>query len=81
MSRDPPAYTGKAETGGFAPSHRLKKQSVSRFDGTKDNFVYPFLFRNVPADESRGSIEFFEHGCVTGTSEIGIEVLGDEVEE
>jgi hypothetical protein len=63
------------------PSHQLKKQSVSGFEGTKDNLVYHFLFKNIPTDESRGSIEFFEHRCVTGTSEIGIEVLGDEVEE
>jgi hypothetical protein len=63
------------------PGHQLKNQSFSGFDRAKDNLIHNFLFKNSPANESRGSIELFQHGSVTGTSEIMIEVLSDEIEE
>ena len=64
-----------------APGHQFKDQPVSRFDRTKDDFVYHFLFENGPAGKSRGSIQLFQHWGITRASEIVIEVLSDEVEE
>ena len=63
------------------PSHQLKHQPVSGFDRAKDDFVRDFLFENSPADESRGSIELFQHRGIAWASEIVIEVLTDEIEE
>jgi hypothetical protein len=64
-----------------APSHQFKHQSVSGFDRAKDDFIHDFLFENSPAGESRRSIELFQHRSIAWASEIGIEVLSDEVEE
>jgi len=36
---------------------------------------------DVPANGSPGSVELFEHGGIAGASEVGVEVLCDEVEE
>ena len=63
------------------PGHEFKNQSVSWFDGAKDGLIHYFLFQDVPAGESWGSIEFLQHRGVTGASETGIEVFDDEVEE
>jgi hypothetical protein len=63
------------------PSHQFKNQSVPGFDGAKDSLIHYFFFQNVPAGESWGSIELFQHRGVTGASEIRIEVFDDEVEE
>lgn len=64
-----------------ATSHQLKNQPVPGFDGTEDDFIYEFLFQNGPTDGSRGTIELLQHRGVTGTSEVWIEILGDEVEK
>jgi len=64
-----------------SPGHQLKNQSVSGFDSAEYHFIYDLLFENGPPGKSGGPIEFFQHGCVAWASEIGIEVLGDEVEE
>ena len=64
-----------------APGHQLKNQPVSGFDRAKDDFIHHFLFEDSPAHGSRGSIELFEHGGIAWASEIGFEVLSDEVEE
>jgi hypothetical protein len=64
-----------------SPSHQLKNQPVPGFDRAKDNFIHHFLFEDGSADESRGSIQLLHHGGIAWASEIGIEVLGDEVEE
>ncbi len=61
--------------------HQFKNQPVPGFDGTKDGLIHYFLFQNIPAGESWGSIELFQHRSTARASEIGIEVLSDEIEE
>ncbi len=52
----------------FTPSHQLKHQPVSGFNRSQDDLIHHFLFENGPADESRRSIELFEHRSVTRVS-------------
>ena len=63
------------------PSHQLKHQSVSGFDRAKDDLIHDFLFEDGPSDESRRTIELFQHRSIAWTPEIGIEILSDEIEE
>src|SRR3990170_3704023 len=39
------------------PGHQLKNEPVPGFDGTKDYFIYYFLFENGPADGPGGTIQ------------------------
>ena len=64
-----------------APSHQFKTQPVPGFNRAKDDFVHRFLFKNGPAGKARRSIELFQHRGIAWASEIGIEVLSDEIEE
>lgn len=64
-----------------APGHEFENQSVSGFDGAEYELIHYLLFENGPSGESGGSIELFQHGSITGASEIGVKILGDEVEE
>jgi len=61
--------------------HQLKNQPVSGFDGAENDLIHHFFFKNGPTDGSRWAIQFFQHGGIARASEIGVEVLGDEVEE
>ena len=63
------------------PGHQLKDQPVPGFDGAENDFVNHFLFQDGPADWSRGSIQLLQHRGIAWASEIGIEVLSDEIEE
>jgi len=63
------------------PGHQFKNQAIPGFDGPEDDFIHYFLFQDDPADGSRTAIQFFRHGGIAWASEIGIEVLGDEVEK
>jgi hypothetical protein len=61
--------------------HQLKHEPISGFDGAEDDFIHHFLFKNGPMDRSRWAIQLLQHGGIAWASEIGIEVLGDEVEK
>jgi len=63
------------------PGHQLKNQPIPGFGGAKDDFIYDFLFQDLPTDGSRGSIQLFQHRGIAWASEIGIKILGDEVEK
>jgi hypothetical protein len=65
----------------FTPSHQFKNQPVPGFDGSENDFIHHFLFENAPTDGSGWAIQLFQHRGITWASEIGVEVLGDEVEE
>lgn len=63
------------------PGQQLKNQSIPGFDGAENDFIHYFLFQNGPAYGSRGTIQLLQQGGIAWALEIGIEVLGDEVEK
>ena len=64
-----------------APGHQLKNEPIPGFNGTENDFIHHFLFENGPADGSRWSIQLFQHRGIAWASEIGVKILGDEVEK
>ncbi len=55
--------------------------TIPWFDSTENDFIHYLFFQNGPTDWTRRSIELFEHGGIAWAAEIGVEILGNEVEE
>ncbi|MFZ5453895.1 MAG: lactonase family protein [Thermodesulfobacteriota bacterium] len=64
-----------------APGHELQHQTVPNLSGAEDDLVDGLFLMDLPTPQFIRPKEFLQHGGVPWIRELGIQVIGDEVEE
>jgi hypothetical protein len=62
-------------------SHEFQHQTVSYFDGAKDDLVDGLFLMNLPTGQFPQPKEFLQYRCIAGIRKLSIQVITDEVEE
>jgi hypothetical protein len=61
--------------------HQFEDQSIANFSGAENYLVNGFLFDDFPSQRHPLAIKLANHGPVAWISELGIDIVADEIEE